>query len=101
MSLLEYRNRSRNRLSVDMPRPVPPSITPTTASINSSSSSYSSSVIKSSALSASLPNLSLPSTSPSLVHRPVSSSADMNGPHVEPVSPDMEDKSGTDNQKSC
>ena len=97
VSLLEYRNRSRNRLSVDLPRPPPPpppSNAPATAPCVTPSSAFSSSVIKSSSLSSSLPNLSAPSTTSSLVHRSVSSSGEMNGPHLEPVSPDLEDKSG-------
>ena len=93
VSLLEYRNRSRNRLSVDIPRPLPPNPVPVTAPSGAPSSVFSSSIIKSSSLSTSLPNLSVPSTSPSLVHRPVVSSGEMNGPHLEPVSPDLEDKS--------
>ena len=96
VSLLEYRNRiSRNRLSVDLPpRTFPQQTAVVTPPSNSSSvSGFSPSVIKSSSLSASLPNLSASSTTPSLVHRPVASSADMNGPHLEPVSPDSEDKS--------
>lgn len=95
VSLLEYRNRSRNRLSVDLPpRTLPQHSTVVTPPSNSSSASaFSPSVIKSSSLSASLPNLSASSTTPSLVHRPVASSGEMNGPHLEPVSPDSEDKS--------
>ena len=95
VSLLEYRNRSRNRLSVDLPsRMLPQHTTVVTPPSNSSSSSaFSSSVIKSSSLSASLPNLNACSTAPSLLHRPVTNSGEMNGPHLEPVSPDMEDKS--------
>ena len=94
MSLLEYRNRSRNRLSVDLPRTSPQhSPVVTTVTNASPSSGLSQSVIKSSSLSASLPNLSVPSTTPSLVHRPIASSGEMNGPHVEPVSPDLEDRS--------
>ncbi|KAL9959424.1 hypothetical protein ACROYT_G032747 [Oculina patagonica] len=97
VSLLEYRNRSRNRLSVDLPpRTLPQHSTVVTPPTNSSSSStFSSSVIKSSSLSASLPNLSASSSvsAPSLVHRPVTNSGEMNGPHLEPVSPDLEDKS--------
>ena len=90
VSLLEYRNRSRNRLSVDAPRTLPSQSAGVTSVTNgSSSSSLSHLVMK----SPSLPNLSSPSTTPSFVHRPISSSGEMNGPHVEPVSPDMEEKS--------
>ena len=90
VSLLEYRNRSRNRLSVDTPRTLPSQSAGMTSVTNgSSSSSLSHLVMK----SPSLPNLSSPSTTPSFVHRPISSSGEMNGPHVEPVSPDMEEKS--------
>nr|XP_058960412.1 inactive histone-lysine N-methyltransferase 2E-like isoform X1 [Pocillopora verrucosa] len=90
VSLLEYRNRSRNRLSVDTPRTLPSQSAGVTSVTNgSSSSSLSHLVMK----SPSLPNLSSPSTTPSFVHRPISSSSEMNGPHVEPVSPDMEEKS--------
>ncbi|KAJ7377586.1 Histone-lysine N-methyltransferase 2E [Desmophyllum pertusum] len=95
VSLLEYRNRSRNRLSVDLPRTSPQHATVVTTPTNASTASsvFTPSVIKSSSLSASLPNLSEPSTTPLLVHRRVVSSAEMNGPHLEPVSPDSEDKS--------
>lgn len=90
VSLLEYRNRSRNRLSVDTPRTLPSQSAGVTSVTNgSSSSSLSHLVMK----SPSLPNLSSPSTTPSFVHRQISSSGEMNGPHVEPVSPDMEEKS--------
>jgi len=94
VSLLEYRNRSRNRLSVDLPpRTFPQHTAVVTPPSNSSSASgFPSSVIKSSSLSASLPNLSASSATPSLVHRPVASSGELNGPHLEPVSPDSEDK---------
>lgn len=102
VSLLEYRNRSRSRLSVDTPRPLPPNPAAVTSPNNTLSSAFSTSVIKSSSLSASLPNLNIPSTSPSLVHRPVASSGgEINGPHLEPVSPDLEDKSGKEKQKCC
>ena len=89
VSLLEYRNRSRHRLSVDTPRTAPPHPAAQAAVVPSAVFS-SSSVIQSSSLSTSFPNLGLTS-SPSSVHRPVAS--DVNGPHLEPVSPDVDDKS--------
>ena len=91
VSLLEYRNRSRNRLSVDLPRPLPPTTAPSTAPVSASVALFSSSVIKS---AVSLPNLSVSPAPSTITHRPVSSVAEMNGPHLEPVSPDLEDKSG-------
>ncbi|XP_015765665.1 PREDICTED: serine-rich adhesin for platelets-like [Acropora digitifera] len=97
VSLLEYRNRSRNRLSVDLPRPVPPNPTTVLTPASAPSSTFSSSVIKSSSLSASLPNLSVSSSSASsLVHRSAVHSGEINGPRLEPVSPDLEDKSSSD-----
>lgn len=91
VSLLEYRNRSRNRLSVDLPRPLPPSTAPSTAPVSASVALFPSSVIKS---AVSLPNLTVSPAPSTITHRPVSSVAEMNGPHLEPVSPDLEDKSG-------
>lgn len=97
VSLLEYRNRSRNRLSVDLPRPLPPSTAPSTAPVSASVALFSSSVIKS---AVSLPNLTVSPAPSTITHRPVSSVAEMNGPHLEPVSPDLEDKSGLSQQSS-
>ncbi|KAK2571082.1 Inactive histone-lysine N-methyltransferase 2E [Acropora cervicornis] len=96
VSLLEYRNRSRNRLSVDLPRPLPPSTAPSTAPVSASVALFSS-VIKS---AVSLPNLTVSPAPSTITHRPVSSVAEMNGPHLEPVSPDLEDKSGLSQQSS-
>lgn len=90
VSLLEYRNRSRNRLSVDTPRTLPQQSAGVTSVTNGSSSSGLSHLVMK---SPSLPNLTSPSTAPSLVHRPIPSSSEINGPHVEPVSPEMEEKS--------
>ena len=96
MSLLEYRNRSRNRLSIDLPRPVPPNPATVVTPASAPSSTFSSSVIKSSSLSTSLPNLSVSSSSASsLVHRSAVHSGEIHGPRLEPVSPDLEDKSSS------